>query len=61
MPSDTTTINGTMPDLVESLRALGLWLLADELDDFIARATKNRSSVRQVSRILCQQDWRSAE
>jgi DNA replication protein DnaC len=48
MPSDTTTINGTMPDLVESLRALGLWLLADELDDFIARATKNRNSVRQV-------------
>jgi len=48
MPSDTTTINGTMPDLLESLRALGLWLLADELDDFIARATKNRSSVRQV-------------
>jgi len=48
MPSDTTTINGTMPDLAESLRALGLWLVADELDDFIARATKNRNSVRQV-------------
>jgi DNA replication protein DnaC len=48
MPSDTTTISGTMPDLAESLRALGLWLLADELDDFIARATKNRNSVRQV-------------
>jgi DNA replication protein DnaC len=48
MPSDTTTIKGTTPDLAESLRALGLWLLADELDDFIARATKNRNSVRQV-------------
>lgn len=47
MPSDRTTTNGT-PDLVESLRALGLWLVADELDDFIARATKNRNSVRQV-------------
>lgn len=48
MPSDTTTINGTMPDLTESLRALGLWLVADELDDFIARSTKNRNSVRQI-------------
>jgi len=48
MPSDTTTRNGTMLDLAESLRALGLWLVADELDDFIARATKNRNSVRQV-------------
>ena len=48
MPSDTATISGTTPDLAESLRALGLWLLADELDDFIARATKNRNSVRQV-------------
>lgn len=48
MPSDTTTRNGTTPDLAESLRALGLWLVADELDDFIARATKSRNSVRQV-------------
>jgi len=48
MPSETTTLNGTMPDLAESLRALGLWLVADELDDFIARATKNRNSVRQI-------------
>lgn len=48
MPSDTTIMNGTTPDLADSLRALGLWLIADELDDFIARATKNRSSVRQM-------------
>ena len=47
MPSDVTTTNGT-PELANSLRALGLWLLADELDDFIARSTKSRSSARQV-------------
>jgi len=48
----TTTTNAT-PDLAESLRSLGLWLVADELDDFIARSTKNRSSVRQVLEELC--------
>jgi DNA replication protein DnaC len=48
MPSDTTTTTNGTSDLRESLRLLGLWLLADELDDFIARATKNRSSVRQA-------------
>jgi DNA replication protein DnaC len=37
-----------MPDLAESLRALGLWLLADELDDFVARATRDRWAPRQV-------------
>jgi DNA replication protein DnaC len=52
MLSDRTTTNGT-PDLADSLRSLGLWLVADELDDFMARSTKNRSSVRQVLEELC--------
>lgn len=46
MPSDTTTT--TTLDLPEALRALGLWLVADELDDFVARASKSRYSPRQL-------------
>lgn len=51
MPSDTMTMietPSTMPDLPDALRALGLWLIAEELDDFLARAIRNRSTPRQL-------------
>jgi DNA replication protein DnaC len=46
MPSDTT--QRTTPDLPEGLRSLGLWLLAEGLDDFVARATRSRFAPRQL-------------
>jgi len=45
MPSDGTT---TTTDLAGTLRALGLWRIADDLNDFLARATKSRWSSRQL-------------
>jgi DNA replication protein DnaC len=47
MPSENATTTPT-PDLPEALRALGLWLVADELDDFLARASRSRYSPRQL-------------
>jgi DNA replication protein DnaC len=47
MPSDNTTTNKTT-DLGATLKALGLWRIAEDLDDFVARATKARWSVVQV-------------
>jgi DNA replication protein DnaC len=53
MPSDnktatTTTTTKAPADLGATLRALGLWRIAEDLDDFIARATKSRWSAVQV-------------
>lgn len=49
MPSDsTTTTTSVTPDLAQALRTLGLWLVADGLDDFLARATRSRYSPRQL-------------
>lgn len=45
MPSDNTT---TTTDLAATLRALGLWRIADDLHDFLARATKSRWSSLQL-------------
>jgi len=46
MPSDNTTTT-TTTELVTTLRALGLWRIADDLPDFLARATKSRWSPLQ--------------
>jgi DNA replication protein DnaC len=52
MPSDktaTTATTKTPPaDLAVTLRALGLWRLAEDLSDFVARATKSRWSPAQM-------------
>ncbi len=51
MPSDnatTTTPTIKTADLATALQALGLWRIAEELDDFVARATKARWSVVQI-------------
>jgi hypothetical protein len=52
MPSDktaTTATTKTPPaDLAVTLRALGLWRLAEDLSDFVARATKSRWSPTQM-------------
>jgi DNA replication protein DnaC len=45
MPSDGTT---TTTDLAATLRALGLWRIADDLNDLLARATKSRWSSVQL-------------
>jgi DNA replication protein DnaC len=46
MTSETTTKKPT--DLAASLKSLGLWRIAEEMDDFVARATKARWSVVQI-------------
>ena len=46
MSSQKTTTN--IPELQDQLAALGLRLTADNLDDFLARATKARLSPRQI-------------
>ena len=43
----TTTTTATK-DLADALRALGLLRTAEDLSDFIARATRNRWSVTQI-------------
>ena len=50
MPSDSTTpmTSTPTPDLAHSLRALGLRLIAEQLDDFVAHATRRRASPRQM-------------
>ena len=48
MPSDNTTTTNKTTDLGATLKALGLWRIAEDLDDFVARATKARWSVVQV-------------
>ncbi|MGD0679848.1 MAG: ATP-binding protein, partial [Polyangiaceae bacterium] len=49
MPSDDTTkTTNKATDLAAALQALGLWRIAEELDDFVARATKARWSVVQI-------------
>jgi DNA replication protein DnaC len=50
MSSDDTTTTQTTKatDLTTTLKALGLWRIAEDLDDFVARATKARWSVVQV-------------
>jgi DNA replication protein DnaC len=49
MSLDTTTNPTKKPaDLAESLKSLGLWRIAEELDDFVARATKSRWSAVQI-------------
>ena len=50
MPSDTPTPTTPIPtpDLSQSLRALGLCLIAEQLDDFVAHATRRRASPRQM-------------
>jgi len=52
MNSDATTTT-TKPDLVTSLQALGLWRIADDLDDLVARATKSRWSAIQIIEEVC--------
>jgi DNA replication protein DnaC len=47
MPSENTTTTKTV-DLPSTLRALGLWRIAEDLDDFVARATKARWSPTQL-------------
>ena len=46
MPSDGRKTE--TPDLAPTLRALGLWRIAEELDDFVARATRSRLSPQQI-------------
>jgi DNA replication protein DnaC len=48
MLSDDTTTTDKTTDLAAALQALGLWRIAEELDDFVARATKSRWSVVQI-------------
>jgi DNA replication protein DnaC len=48
MPSDSTTMTATTTDLAATLRALGLWRIADDLNDLLARATKSRWSSVQL-------------
>ena len=49
MPSHKTTpTTSATPDLAQALRTLGLWLIADGLEDFLSRATRSRHSPRQV-------------
>jgi DNA replication protein DnaC len=51
MASDSTTTTPTTtktPDLAAALKTLGLWRITEELDDFVARATKARWSVVQI-------------
>jgi DNA replication protein DnaC len=46
MPMTATPI--PTPDLAPALRGLGLRLIAEQLDDFLAHATRRRASPRQV-------------
>lgn len=52
MPSDSATTPlrtpTPTPELAPSLRALGLHLIAEQLDDFLAHATRRRASPRQI-------------
>ena len=49
MPSVTpTTTTRPSPDLASALRTVGLWRLAEDLDDFVARATRGRYGPAQV-------------
>ena len=49
MPSDSTIPTSTpTPDLAQALRGLGLRLIAEQLDDFVAQATRRRASPRQL-------------
>ena len=50
MPSDSTipTTSTPTPDLAQALRGLGLRLIAEQLDDFVAHATRRRASPRQL-------------
>ncbi|MEO7987367.1 MAG: IS21-like element helper ATPase IstB [Gemmatimonadales bacterium] len=52
MPSDSTTPIPTTatptPDLAHALRGLGLYRIAEQLDDFVAQTTKRRASPRQI-------------
>jgi DNA replication protein DnaC len=49
MTSDTTTTaTSKTSELTAALKTLGLWRVADDLDDFVARATKGRWSVVQI-------------
>jgi DNA replication protein DnaC len=43
VPTTTAT-----PDLAQALRGLGLHLIAGQLDDFVAQATRRRASPRQL-------------
>lgn len=48
MTAATTTTKKTPADLGATLQALGLWRIAEDLSDFVARATKSRWSPTQV-------------
>jgi DNA replication protein DnaC len=51
--SDTTTKTASTPDLPGLLGAIGLRRIADDLDDFVARATKARwSAVQQLEEVV---------
>jgi DNA replication protein DnaC len=52
-PSDTTTKTTSSSDLRAMLGTIGLRRMADELDDFVARATKSRwSAVQQLEELV---------
>jgi DNA replication protein DnaC len=55
MHSRTTTTHPN-PDLAAQLRQFGLRAIPDELDDFLARATKSRWSPRQLVEHLVQDE-----
>lgn len=59
MASDTTTATTKTADLAAALKAIGLLRIAEDLNDFVARATKARWSVVQtlseVSRLEMQE------
>jgi DNA replication protein DnaC len=61
MPSPASTTTTSTTELAETLRALRLLRTAEDLDDFLARATKGRFSPRVVLEELVRQETAERE